>query len=1285
DEATPLSGTPTIKLSVAGTASTTVNLSSGDFTFSSLPVEPTPGDVITIWTDGGSDRATLVFKYGSVCEGGTTDCVGLSLYKDNVIIGVDYNNTLASTTIADLAVCDNDSGAECSDIDIGFTSNSGVLVTTWATNTLRLKDANARFSPGGGVTVSGLKISAGAFDSSGISNWYSSSWLYRKAITIDNTKVSGSADLTGFPILIDITDAGLAANAQADGDDILFTSSDGITKLNHEIEIYASATGRLTAWASTTLDFDNDTVIYMYYGNSGAANQQNATGVWDSNYKGVWHLPNGTTLTANDSTSNGKTGTVNSATATSSRLYGGANFNGNLSVNIAIPATTLGYSNFTVSGWARVSTQACGSSYRGLVSKNGYADFVLAMQCASGNIAFYASGGGGGSGTIVSTTSIGNGDWHYVNATCDGSFCRVYVDDGAAEASVGFGANVYDNAVVTTFGKYSNDTQTAFDGGLDEIRISSVARSVDWINTEYNNQSATSTFYAIGTQESPNSSNWYDEAYTKRKSHVITGSVGAGTNYQVKIIAYKATGTDSGGTVYLGTGIQDDFDDVRFTDNDGITPLDFWIASTTSGVSAEFWVEVQDTLESNATIYTYYQNTSATSGANGNNTFLFFDDFSGASLDLDKWTAFNVDSTSQSGGILSINNTIKDPSKVIADLNGGGQTGSNVAMRARYRITGGSHSDQRIGLSVKTDVANGQSYNYVMHDFANKDERQFLDDSIAWGTSNAEPFASNTWYIEEIYHSGTAVVARYDDGTWYSWTRSGRSGYLALNPGGYSDVVSSDWDYAFIRKIVSTEPTHGTWGEEELSAIDISLYGPLNISGGTFISTGSNLNFVGDSAQTITNSGGTVTLGPVIINKTNNSDTVTLASHLTLGDTLTITKGLLSQGSSYSLTTGGLLMVDTNGTLRNRGTGDLTLGGDVTNTGTIIMNSNNGTQCVDGENDIAIMSSSNGVQRTWSGAGTFTVYNVAVTDMLDSGITITAYNSTLTNSDWAVGGGCASYGGGGGGVFSSAELPGGGGTLVTGGDEGGGGGSSVVGITFDSSSASAHHTNGSPITWNHTVGSGTNTLLIVGCSIYSESSQPTATVATFNNVGMTKIRADQTPASLGYIETSIWFLHAPASGTHEVSLTVTFSGINNGGGCVSASYAGAQQVDTADASSGLTGTGTGSKSFTVTTVADNAWVFAVGGNKAGPGIAITAEQTSRGSITGTPRPNAEDTNAAVTPSGGVTMGFTISGLSAYWSMTGASFAPAAGSSESGSGGGTLQTGGGSGGGGSAAP
>ena len=40
-----------------------------------------------------------------------------------------------------------------------------------------------------------------------------------------------------------------------------------------------------------------------------------------------------------------------------------------------------------------------------------------------------------------------------------------------------------------------------FNGAIDEVRLSNVARSAAWISTEYNNQYAPASFYVIGTLE----------------------------------------------------------------------------------------------------------------------------------------------------------------------------------------------------------------------------------------------------------------------------------------------------------------------------------------------------------------------------------------------------------------------------------------------------------------------------------------------------------------------------------------------------------------------------------------------------------------------------------------------------------------------------------------------------------------------------------------------------------------------------------------------------------------
>jgi len=100
-----------------------------------------------------------------------------------------------------------------------------------------------------------------------------------------------------------------------------------------------------------------------------------------------------------------------------------------------------------------------------------------------------------------------------------------------------------------------------------------------------------------------------------RKSHTINGSTaGAQTDYQIKITIHYGSGTDSGEDVYLNEHCRTDFGDVRFTSDDEITEIPYWMEEKVDGDYAVFWVKVPSIPASpnTTTIYIYYGNPSAT-------------------------------------------------------------------------------------------------------------------------------------------------------------------------------------------------------------------------------------------------------------------------------------------------------------------------------------------------------------------------------------------------------------------------------------------------------------------------------------------------------------------------------------------------------------------------------------------------------------------------------------------------------------------------------------------------
>ncbi|MBL7053285.1 MAG: DUF2341 domain-containing protein [Candidatus Portnoybacteria bacterium] len=76
-------------------------------------------------------------------------------------------------------------------------------------------------------------------------------------------------------------------------------------------------------------------------------------------------------------------------------------------------------------------------------------------------------------------------------------------------------------------------------------------------------------------------------------------------------------------------GMQADFSDIRFTNSDKSSGLKYWNESYVDSASAIFWVKVPLIPASGSkSIYMYYNNASATYNGNGEDVFVWFDDFS---------------------------------------------------------------------------------------------------------------------------------------------------------------------------------------------------------------------------------------------------------------------------------------------------------------------------------------------------------------------------------------------------------------------------------------------------------------------------------------------------------------------------------------------------------------------------------------------------------------------------------------------------------------------------------
>jgi hypothetical protein len=320
---------------------------------------------------------------------------------------------------------------------------------------------------------------------------------FRKLLTIDNTRVSGTADHADFPVLVSLpNDPDLQAGVQSlNGWDIEFRANDGLTRLDHEIELYDAGTGTLVAWVRIpTLSYNSDTLFYIYYGDAGVqCPLENPAGVWDDDYVGVWHLDEtgaGVAGEFADSTSNsndGQGGGGVPARATA-QIAGGQDFDG-ANDYITVPGSTSlqPTAALTLQAWVYVRTFGAGFDVEPFLRKGQINPHNYQLSAEQQAINFDLDEEDGAPLPGLSGSLLSPNTWYFVVGAWDGTTRRLYVD-GVPDASGARAAPIGSDARPLLLGGRPDLAEDMLDGLIDEARVSRIARSPDWIQTEYRNQ-----------------------------------------------------------------------------------------------------------------------------------------------------------------------------------------------------------------------------------------------------------------------------------------------------------------------------------------------------------------------------------------------------------------------------------------------------------------------------------------------------------------------------------------------------------------------------------------------------------------------------------------------------------------------------------------------------------------------------------------------------------------------------------------------------------------------------
>jgi hypothetical protein len=323
-------------------------------------------------------------------------------------------------------------------------------------------------------------------------------WKYLQKLFI-NTSPSGanvSGDVHGFPVLVRLTAARFDfAEAEKNGEDIRFTKTDG-SQIPYEIERWDPVAGFAEVWVKVDTVYGNNDgqYIVMYWGasaGSATSSMSNGAAVFDTGngFQGVWHLGE-TGDSVRDAAVDGFDGINSGAAAAAGMIGNSMSFaNGNY---LKIPGLLRCPTTLTLSAGVR-SDKTTGQDIVSLgdaaLIRFDDANLTTAGCSHKDSVVNDLTYAIVGSGRFLAKTG-----WHYLAFSIDAAahVQTLYIDGvpGAVAHYVnpinyaGLGTDTY-------IGVHGNGKTTFnFVGQIDEVCISRVPLSSDWIKLCFMNQKA---------------------------------------------------------------------------------------------------------------------------------------------------------------------------------------------------------------------------------------------------------------------------------------------------------------------------------------------------------------------------------------------------------------------------------------------------------------------------------------------------------------------------------------------------------------------------------------------------------------------------------------------------------------------------------------------------------------------------------------------------------------------------------------------------------------------------
>jgi hypothetical protein len=324
--------------------------------------------------------------------------------------------------------------------------------------------------------------------------------------TASGANVTGN--ISNFPVLLRITDQSILNSVHPGAPDIRFFNSDG-TVLSYEVERWDTAAGSAEVWVLFPLIMGNSRsgAITMGYNDAedgSIPDDQKPNDVFDTlnGFVGVWHMTGAANSTRNnlDAIKRGATPPADAAGIVGSAM----SFDGSTgSLDIPNdPSLDLG-GTFSVSAWVRwegssnpVWTRIVSRKYHyydsdgwELVSYNTDMGFQLNGHNINASNLFQYN-------ETNAVSSWVSHNWYHIFTLWNGIEGKGYLYVNGQLINSGLTGIILDNDLDMMIGKAVDATPAPsqyWNGLIDEVRVSGVLRSPDWIRLCYENQRADQT------------------------------------------------------------------------------------------------------------------------------------------------------------------------------------------------------------------------------------------------------------------------------------------------------------------------------------------------------------------------------------------------------------------------------------------------------------------------------------------------------------------------------------------------------------------------------------------------------------------------------------------------------------------------------------------------------------------------------------------------------------------------------------------------------------------------